>query len=97
MTKGKPAVVVAVVDDGVDIDHPNLKRRIWRNPNPRDPDQHGRDFFIPDDNPDHFDPRPKRFEFPFDDTPTRTTSTARVAQAWSRPRAAMRGGSRRGA
>ena len=67
-SRGNKSVVVAVVDDGVDIDHPNLRSRIWRNPDRTDPDQRGRDFFIPDDNPDHFDARPKRFEFPFDDT-----------------------------
>ncbi len=67
-TRGNKSAVVAVIDDGVDIDHPNLRSRIWANPDRADPDQHGRDFFIPDDNPDHFDPRPKRFEFPFDDT-----------------------------
>ncbi|MGH9132763.1 MAG: S8 family serine peptidase [Ilumatobacteraceae bacterium] len=68
LTRGRPSVLVAVIDDGVDIDHPNLKARIWRNPDRNDPDRHGRDFFIPDDNPDHFDPRPKRFQFPFDET-----------------------------
>ena len=67
-SRGNKSVVVAVVDDGVDIDHPNLRSRIWRNPDRTDPDQRGRDFFIPDDNPDHFDARPKRFEFPFNDT-----------------------------
>ena len=68
VTRGRPSVVVAIIDDGVDIDHPNLKSRIWRNPDRNDPDRNGRDFFIPDDNPDHFDPRPKRFQFPFDET-----------------------------
>src|SRR5262245_15831724 len=38
LSRGKPSVVVAVIDDGVDIDHPNLKSRIWRNPNKTDPD-----------------------------------------------------------
>ena len=70
VNRGRASVVVAVIDDGVDIDHPNLKARIWRNPVANDPDRNGRDFFVPDDNPDHFDPRPKRFQFPFDDTPT---------------------------
>ncbi len=66
VTRGKRAVVVAVLDDGVDIDHPNLKSRIWRNPDAAAPDRHGRDFFLPDDDPGHFDPRPKLFRHPFD-------------------------------
>lgn len=60
-------IVVAVLDDGVDVDHPNLKRNIKRNPDPNEPrDLLGRDFFVEDDAPDHFDPRPKRFRAPFD-------------------------------
>lgn len=60
-------IVVAVLDDGVDVDHPNLKKNIKRNPDPSEPrDLLGRDFFVGDDAPDHFDPRPKRFRSPFD-------------------------------
>ena len=66
VTRGKRAVAVAVLDDGVDIDHPNLKSRIWTNPDAAAPDRHGRDFFVPDDDPGHFDPRPKLFRYPFD-------------------------------
>ena len=66
LTRGKPAVVVAVLDDGVDVDHPNLKSRIWKNPDTTAPDRIGRDFFVPGDDPGHYDPRPKLFRYPFD-------------------------------
>jgi subtilisin family serine protease len=67
VTKGKRTVTVAVLDDGVDVDHPNLRRNVKKNPDPDEPrDRVGRDFFIPDDDdPEHFDPRPKKFRFPF--------------------------------
>jgi subtilisin family serine protease len=68
-TLGRPAIVVAVLDDGVDVDHPNLRANIKKNPDPGEPrDKLGRDFFIPDnDHPEHFNPRPKLFQFPFDE------------------------------
>lgn len=60
-------IVVAVLDDGVDIDHENLKPNIKKNPDPTEPrDRFGRDFFVGEDAPDHFDPRPKLFRAPFD-------------------------------
>ncbi|AGA27589.1 S8 family serine peptidase [Singulisphaera acidiphila] len=68
-TLGKAKVVVAVLDDGIDVEHPNLKANIRKNPDPAQPlDLCGRDFFIPDNtNPEHFNPRPKLFQFPFDE------------------------------
>ncbi len=60
---------MAVIDDGVDVDHPLLKRNVWRNPRKSARDSVGRDFFLPDDDPDHFNPRPKKFRFPFDELP----------------------------
>lgn len=60
------SVVVAVLDDGVDIEHPNLKKRIWQNSESADPDRNGRDFFLPNDHPDHYNPRPKLFTYPYD-------------------------------
>jgi len=66
-TRGKRTITVAVLDDGVDVDHPNLKVNIRKKPDPNQPrDTVGRDFFIPDDaDPEHFNPRPKLFAFPF--------------------------------
>ena len=68
ITTGKRSITVAVLDDGIDVDHSNLRRSIRRNPDPGEPrDRVGRDFFVPDDDdPEHFDPRPKKFRFPFD-------------------------------
>jgi subtilisin family serine protease len=65
-TLGK-GITVAVLDDGVDIDHPNLKANIKRRPDPGDPkDKHGRDFFVAEDAGDeHYDPRPKLFKPPY--------------------------------
>lgn len=66
-TLGRPGVVVAVLDDGIDVDHPNLKSRIARHPDPHDAnDVCGRDFFIPEDHPEHYNPRPKVFQYPYD-------------------------------
>ena len=66
VTRGKRSIVVAVLDDGVDVDHPNLKSRIWKNPDGAAPDRIGRDFFVPDDDAGHYDPRPKNFRYPYD-------------------------------
>jgi subtilisin family serine protease len=65
-TLGSSGVTVAVLDDGVDVDHPNLSSRIRRRPDPGERrDRYGRDFFVGENAPDHFDPRPKRFVAPY--------------------------------
>jgi subtilisin family serine protease len=66
ITTGHRNIVVAVVDDGVDIEHPNLRTRIWKNADTQSSNRFGRDFFLRDDHPDHFNPRPKLFRDPFD-------------------------------
>jgi len=64
-TRGK-GVTIAIIDDGVDIDHRHLRRRIWRNPDKTAADRVGRDFYLPNDHPDHYNPRPKIFQHPYD-------------------------------
>lgn len=69
ITPGRPSVVIAILDDGVDVEHPHLASRIWRNPKKNAKDRCGRDFFLKDDHPDHFNPRPKKFRVPYDEMP----------------------------
>jgi subtilisin family serine protease len=49
--KGDPSVTIAVLDDGVDIDHPNLVSRVAADL--------GRDYAYEDTDAEHFNPRPK--------------------------------------
>lgn len=68
LTRGKRDIVVAVLDDGIDVEHPELRANLLRNPDPDEPrDLCGRDFYLPDDDADHFNPRPKRFRAPFEE------------------------------
>jgi subtilisin family serine protease len=59
---------VAVLDDGVDIDHPNLSANIMHRPDPNEPrDRCGRDYCTLDqEDAEHFNPRPKLFQEPYD-------------------------------
>jgi len=60
-TLGEPGIVVAVLDDGVDLEHPNLRPNLWSNPEPTALDRVGRDFSADLEEPGHLDPRPKCF------------------------------------
>jgi subtilisin family serine protease len=51
LAKGDSDIVIAVLDDGVDIDHPNLQSRVATDP--------GRDYVFDPDHPEHKNPRPK--------------------------------------
>lgn len=68
VTRGSSKIVIAIVDDGVDVQHPDLRRRIVAHPDSHDArDKHGRDFFVPNDSLEHYSPVPKRFRYPYDD------------------------------
>jgi len=60
---GKRNIVIAIVDDGVDLEHPDLQANVWVNPKATAPDRNGRNFFD-----DDFNPRPRYFASPFDET-----------------------------
>ncbi len=67
ITRGKRAITIAVLDDGIDVEHPELRGNILRNVDPDEArDVCGRDFYLPDNDVDHFNPRPKRFRAPFE-------------------------------
>jgi subtilisin family serine protease len=60
LTKGSPDIKVALIDDGVDLEHPDLKPNIWTNPDSSQPDVHGWNFFGDTDNPN-----PQKFTPPY--------------------------------
>lgn len=58
---GSSSVKIAIIDDGVDTNQPDLKANIWENPDPNAADRHGKNFFDGTD-----DPNPIHFAPPFD-------------------------------
>ncbi len=62
LTRGSDAITIAILDDGVDIDHPELAPNIHRRPvRGQKRDQYGRDFTLEPRAAGHYDPRPKAF------------------------------------
>lgn len=62
-TRGKRTVRIAILDDGVDVDHPALRPNLYRRPVPGEKrDLYGRDFCVSPRARGHFDPRPKGFD-----------------------------------
>lgn len=60
LTEGSPNITVAIIDDGVHLDHPDLKPNIWTNSDSFRPDVHGWNFFNDTDNPN-----PQKFTPPY--------------------------------
>src|SRR4051812_11177345 len=48
ITEGSPKVIVAVIDTGIDADHPELKNNLWHKPGT---DEYGWDFVFNKKNP----------------------------------------------
>ncbi len=48
---GSPDIVIAMIDTGLDYNHPDLKANVWDNPDPSAPDVHGKDFVNGDNDP----------------------------------------------
>lgn len=66
-TRGRRAITIAILDDGVDIDHPEIEPNLRRKPVRKEPrDLYGRDFSAAPGTADHYDPRPKAFSDPYD-------------------------------
>ena len=62
LTRGSPNITVAIIDDGIDMDHPDLKPNIWTNPDHSKSDVHGWNFYGDTDNP-----RPQMFTPPYNE------------------------------
>lgn len=68
-TRGTHDITIAILDDGVDIDHPELSPNIHRRPvRGEKRDLYGRDFTLGPRAAGHYDPRPKAFDDASNDT-----------------------------
>ena len=86
VSRGRPRVVVAVLDDGVDIEHPNLRGRIWGNPDKTDPRTLRARLLPPGRSSRSLQPAAKAVPLPVRSDSRATTSTAhRVPVWWRRP------------
>lgn len=61
ISRGITSIVIAIIDDGVHLNHPDLKSNIWENPDSSAGDRHGRNFYDGND-----DPNPIYFAPPYD-------------------------------
>ena len=86
-TLGRKEVVVAILDDGVDVDHPNLKPNILWNPDPTDErDTCGRDFSSPTTMTQSTSILARRTSSSRSTSCPATTSTGPPVQVWQRRR-----------
>lgn len=68
-TQGTPDITIAILDDGIDTDHPELSPNIRRRPvRGEKRDLCGRDFTFGPRAAGHYDPRPKAFDDAHGDT-----------------------------
>ena len=88
---GKRSIVIAIIDDGVDLDHPDLKAQHLEQPVA--PREETATAATSSTTAIRYNPRPKVFNAPFDDTATNDIHGTPVP-AWRRPSATTGAASR---